>query len=985
MADKSDPTSELEVQKLQSYYSFLTPSELIGKYATTSVKNSSTSSENDRVTGVIMEALFNTSFKGLYSLSDLVDVFDTQLNSNASVSDALIEEFHRLISVRADGLKLSGDKVDRASLAKLFGVADTETSVLNTDFKIGYVLCNSPRISLGVRDVHSVAAFMNAVPTVELARAIPFLSINFKTSRDAVTEQGKYLNAPTILRFLNGSAQVDQNSVDSEMVLATANPDGKTSGFEHMGMEIFTSPISMTPFSIESNPALRTTRINDPFRPIMSIDSMTIEVIPTIGVYQYKTANLNITLHDKSRLSEVSDLVRPEAFGGGAGKAGIEITYGWSHPDTITTGNVYGVLLNRMRVTEVFSIINSKFSFTPEGQVKISLSLATKGAYDMHRAKILDFDITSEAQQLQKLTEKIKTLRDQANLRATSDIMKEVRVFQVLDVAEAGERPELKDFSKKLDEALKTLQNTGSKDGKGKESNARKVAKELADILDELYKKKDGSGHADGLLGKIDRTVQDNIFARFDYLSKTEDPFLTPLEKRKNGPKYPWDEDIEKFNKEKIGPGNLKKNFLVSLGSLLMTFIGLPMMAAKNVSEVQFVFHTFNNFAGRAGGQNVSLFPVEFEYFRDIFQKLARQRRDPNYTLEEFTRIISDHIINNPRSVGYGMRSLYQVSNDKDDASALPKIELAKNVKGEDVANQMTRILEGKGGTFKFPILESFIETLPRRRPKGTDELPENDASYNIMRIHFYDKQATPYEPVFDLLAGARGDHTNQNIDELKPSLDRGPDNPPPQTQAVMAAFSAYVATVNSKATVDEKKKVPIDGALKERGARAAFKAGGNIIVPGGADSMRDFIRETVPTITYGSSLSAVKQADVATLQDAMQQAIFMKNSARGNPTQPNGSDIGGLPVTVLPTTINLTTFGCPLLALMQQFFVDFSTGTSVDNIYFVTGLSHDIQQGKFETKIKMTPGEAYGKFKPIKESLAQISRLLKLDSADNK
>jgi hypothetical protein len=133
---------------------------------------------------------------------------------------------------------------------------------------------------------------------------------------------------------------------------------------------------------------------------------------------------------------------------------------------------------------------------------------------------------------------------------------------------------------------------------------------------------------------------------------------------------------------------------------------------------------------------------------------------------------------------------------------------------------------------------------------------------------------------------------------------------------------------------------------------RLAFKSGGNIIVPAAADLVRNFIRETVPTITHGSNLSAVKSADVSTLQDAQQQAIFMKGAARGNPTQPNGSDVGGLPVTVLPTTVNLTTLGCPLLALMQQFFVDFGTGTSVDNVYYVTGLSHDIQAGKFETKI---------------------------------
>jgi hypothetical protein len=988
---KFSAEAEFAVQKLQTYYSFLTPTQLVEKYATTSVKNSSNSVENGRVTKVIMDALFNTSFKGLYTLQDLATVFENNIRPNSGGASGfeqptseLVEEFHRLITLRADGLKLSSDTAKPAPLSKLMAVSSKKTDIYNPDFKIGYIACNSPRISLASRDITSVAAFLNTIPTMEFSRAIPYLSINFKTGRNTVTNGGGYMNAPTILRFLRGADAAAPGTVDRLMLDATSNSDVGSAGFDHMGMEIFTSPISMTPLASKADGSLRATTINDPNRPIMSIESLTIEVIPTIGVYQYKTAALNIILHDKSRLGEVSDLVRPEAFGGGSNKAGIEITYGWSHPDDITTGNVYGVLLNRMRVTEVFSIINAKFTFTNEGQVKINLSLATKGAYDLHRAKILDSDIDSEAQQLVKLTSRVKELREQLGLRATSDTMKEVRVFQVLDAAEAAERPDLKEFSKKLDEALKSLKAIGDKSGKGSAANAKKIASELSDTLLELYTKKDSAGAGGGLLGKIDRSVSSAIAGRFDYLSRVEDPFLTPLEKRKNGQKLPWDEDLKNFNTDApSSPSVKKKNFLVSLGALLMTFVGLPMMANEGVQEVQFVFHTFNDFAGRAGGQNLSLFPIDLEYFKDIFQKLARQRRDPNFTLEEFTRIISDHIINNPRSVGYGMRSLYSVSNDKEDADALPKIELAKNVSGEAVANQMTRILDGKGGTFKFPILESFVETLPRRKLKSDDELPEIDSSYSIMRIHFYDKQCTPYEPVFDLLAASRGEQTQQKIDETKQKGDKGTAGTL-STDVIVRAFAAYCAEVKKAPNAEAKAKVPVPPELTSAGAKSAFKSGGNIIVPAAADLVRNFIRETVPTITHGSNLSAVKSADVSTLQDAQQQAIFMKGAARGNPTQPNGSDVGGLPVTVLPTTVNLTTLGCPLLALMQQFFVDFGTGTSVDNVYYVTGLSHDIQAGKFETKIKMTPGEAYGKFKPIKDALKQMSEKLKIDEGGN-
>lgn len=978
------PDTEKEIQRLQSYYSLLTPSDIVGKYAT-STYGTADSEGDDRIVRAIMNSIFNNSFHGIYSLEDIEALMQRELQG---ASDDLVKRFHKLLTIGADGLKLKGDESKRGTLAKLFGLPDTETDIKNPDFKIGYIMSNTPRISLNVRDTSSVSVFMNAIPTIEFSRAIPYLSITFRTGRKAL-EEGKYLKAPTVLRFLKGSDIVKDGTPDSTMIRGTSRPELFSRGFDDigsMGMEIFTSPVSMTPFSTESDPALRSNRINDPLRPIMSIDSLTVEVVPTVGTFQYKTANLSLILHDKSRLSEVSDLVRPEGFGAALPDAGIEITYGWSHPDDALSGNVYGALLNRMRVTEVYSIVNSKFSFDTVGQVRITLSLATKGAYDTQRIKILDGDIKNDMVELEKLKERIKTLREQAGLRA-NETVKEIRVFQVLDAAEAAERPDLKEFGKKLDEAIKTLRNLSSTGKGGKTTNIREYGEKLAASLEELYKKKSSDDQPGGLLGKIDRTVFATISARFNYLANTEDPFLIPLDKRQDGPVYPWDEDIKNFNTDApSSPGKPRKNFLVSLGALLMTFCGPPMIATKNVNEVQFVFHTVNDFAGKAAGQNLALLPVDLEYFKDIFQKLAKQRRSPNYTLEEFVRIVSEHIINNPRSVAYGMRSLYQVSNDKESDTSLPKIELARNVNGEKVANQMAKIMENKGGSFKFPILEVFVETMPRRVLKSGDMAnqmtveAENIPSYNIMRIHIYDKNASPYENVFDMLHAAKGDQLDQKIDEQKPNLSKQPDDGKLQTQTIMRAFATYVSALRDAKTREEREKVKIPDELKENDGKHPFKKNGNIVIPGAVDALREFLRETIPSITYGSNLTAVTKADLTTLQDAQQQAILMMRAGRANPTQPNGSDVGGIPVQVLPTICNLTTMGCPLLSLFQQFFVDFGTGTTADNIYTVTGLTHEIKQGHFETKVKMTPAEAYGKYRPISSALEQAAQLLKLD-----
>ena len=67
--------------------------------------------------------------------------------------------------------------------------------------------------------------------------------------------------------------------------------------------------------------------------------------------------------------------------------------------------------------------------------------------------------------------------------------------------------------------------------------------------------------------------------------------------------------------------------------------------------------------------------------------------------------------------------------------------------------------------------------------------------------------------------------------------------------------------------------------------------------------------------------------------------------------------------MTVIPGSLSMTTAGCPLLEYMQQFFVDLGTGTSVDNLYNITGLTHSFGQAKFSTEIKFTFADAYATY----------------------
>ena len=49
-----------------------------------------------------------------------------------------------------------------------------------------------------------------------------------------------------------------------------------------------------------------------------------------------------------------------------------------------------------------------------------------------------------------------------------------------------------------------------------------------------------------------------------------------------------------------------------------------------------------------------------------------------------------------------------------------------------------------------------------------------------------------------------------------------------------------------------------------------------------------------------------------------------------------------------------MTLLGCPLFEYGQHFFVDMGTGTTVDNMYYVTGISHNLSPGQFETSLTL-------------------------------
>ena len=121
----------------------------------------------------------------------------------------------------------------------------------------------------------------------------------------------------------------------------------------------------------------------------------------------------------------------------------------------------------------------------------------------------------------------------------------------------------------------------------------------------------------------------------------------------------------------------------------------------------------------------------------------------------------------------------------------------------------------------------------------------------------------------------------------------------------------------------------------------------------------------SMPSVRYGQEASGIIGANLSSMSDpAMTTVNMIRNS--GGPEDPVGARQSGLPLRVAPTQLTLDTIGCPLWNFGQQIFVDFGTGTTVDNIYAVVGIDHEMTSGEFKTKVKMVGLDAYGKFESL-------------------
>lgn len=894
----------------------------------------------------LLQLMLAVDARGVLSARALKEKL-TELVQNAPAD--VTDQFHSLVRFYSTVGPITGSPV--ASRQARVGGKTVEANMADIVGKgvaipptkdVTVVLCDSPRIHPAVRDAGKVELFLNSIPTVELSRCVPYLDVEFQFDRPSSPQ----LQTPGLHKFLMGAAKTDDmEAPDRAMVEARrlTKPDGGELDFA--GMEMFTSPqtlLNLSPVT-DGTDGMRYTPVLDPMRPFASIEGFEVNVRPSVGMMTYKTAKLTMKLHDRSRLAELSDLIKPDVFA----RTTVWVTYGWRHP--IEPDNPYAVFINsNMLAREAYGVINSSFKFEQAGQVSLNLELFTRGISELKTIKVAEAPDgpSTVMREIEQLAADVSRYRKQLRLDSPEGASKEIRPFQILDAAERGEFPDLKAADVK-DAIVRLRKSLSGKDARIDQG----AADDLTAALKKLYAA-DRAGKFD-FKARLENTVTAAIKKKFDEITSGADPFLPTSEKSPGHPLAPLVDAYNTEPKASSVPGVQKK--LVSLAKLFATFAVQPMLTVQSVDEVQLFFYAFNDQAGGAAGTNVGEFPVDLPVFLDQYREHVTRRGSESVTVEEFLGLVINAQVDDPRAVAYGMRKYFEPYDTKN-----REAQVSKKMQGDyesALAAQSARM-----GPFKKPALELYVETVPEAtsregepdayaalglsvsaRDEGTLADPRAGAARKIMRLHVYDRQLNPYRTPAMLL---RGEDGTTFIEVASSEAARKLSEP--GSASSMTALQEYMKALGSPGTdmtVD-----PRTGAVK------TTRIGSNA-------QIKSAVSRLVPTITYGTNASAVISAELASKQDPLLSTVHMQRAGKQNTTSPNGSGVAGLPLRIVPASLTMPTLGCPLVQLGQLFFIDFSTGTTADNLYILTGLTHSFAPGKFESGWTLTYADAYGRW----------------------
>ncbi len=847
---------------------------------------------------------------------------------------------------------------------------------------LGAVEIKNTQFSLGNRNNDLINLFFNSIPSIEMSRAVPFIQFRLITAENPYTKNS--LSSPYFFRFLKeeggdyilddnaglskGKSYFDQGKLGLNSSLSVSN---RGKNFNTAGMDLFTSPQTLVNANIRNADSnLFNEEILDPFQPLMTLKSLKFDNTGLGGtLYTSKSASVELILHDRSRLKDIQPLISARDFGLNQ----VLIEFGWSHPDGgPESNNDFGRIINSLRDVGLYNVQQSDFSIDASGNVSISMTLRCTGLQEFKNVSCAAGYYTPLAILKPQVEQIIESYINSKVQNSDNKALKEVRkraTFTRNTTLSSSAMITFNDFSE-------LMKSSGFNTGNSNENIDDAVfLRNLAKLIEidpanlpggiseadaETQKQDYKETAVESIMGKVyaatavdsSEIIDNNTEARYS------DPFL---------------------NSTSVGykQNNLPSDAYVSLGKLMMSFVGLSFAGTGRFDEVQMFFYPMNAKAGNARRYTTAGFPISKSTFREIMEK--KIQTSPNMSISNFISTIGKEIINKDDYIVYGIRDQIEADAEiqkqkveqikalkedkrfKIDGSDSDEVKKRKAAAFDEakqeilddskarreslsdaIEDRLESIYSTDGGPssdaiFKNPVIKYYIENLPVISP-GSEQSQFGQKS--ICRIHIYDKESI-VSPFAERLNNIIQDYATSN--------------------SIKGTGSTENDIEIDNLTVSNTSNKRITTTLKQGVS---------------ARQIKQKIKQNIANITLGANNGTVKSVSVSAKPGGAVGNVLLINSisdktkAKTNQAQSNFKD----DVSVIPGQVSLTCLGNPCIQHASELFVDFNSGTSLDNIYIVRNVSHSISQGEFTTTLTLSytgQGETSSIKKKISDALS--------------
>lgn len=790
-----------------------------------------------------------------------------------------------------------------------------------------------PKTGVLSKGTRHLPIFFNAIPPIEMSRCSPYINIkvlhmNFSNDRKFTTSQTFKFEKSDKDELTNSFDNI--NPVDIPPGNST---DANDDDVDYSFMDIFTTPQTFSNADVNKQSQGFVDAFNgsnnsndpilEPIMPLMTLKSLNVSITGAgYGLMSSKRASMKLILHDRSRMADISPLISVKEFA----TTKIEIEYGWNHPDSsVNSENVIGRFLSSLKEKAIYGVEKSNFSFGDSGEVTIDVNLVATGYRDTERIHIGAgpvVPINAISGIIEKAAADLTKDKNEANVPDVRNVIK-------LTSRNARSQESVLSWELwlKIMEQLKQGRN-----GKDKTLLYLKLA------LDNGY----WNDNYDSLTTAENILVHDLINSGIGNIENSRKSLIESVYGKLNAI-MSYHKALDPFKTSTVYTGipqvAVDDGETASLGYILTQFVGYPLASTCLYDEVQLVFYPLNHHAGGARVHTTASLPIPLDRLETLIK--TGIKKNQSITVNSFIGKIDKEIIRDRNLKIYGFSELDRANDTSADGHEAKKA---------DIATRCTELYQKDGLKALFPAAPKFVrptlavefEVIPAIAPstdtassdawqrfKGMyidtrDNETGNGLQENksILRLHIYDEEAVQEPGSFSILNSLISGATNELIQS-----EEGKDAISTEALKTMTYWGA-----------------------------------------------KQYAKRSYPSIIYGAagstiqsiSVSANTSGEIAHVQMIDSYGATLKGQVAGHV---NEDEFGS--IEMIPNTITIQLAGIPMIGRGASIFVDFNTNTSLDNIYTVLDIIHNISAGDFTTTIELVPSNM-GAVRDFKKSVVK-------------